>query len=126
MQALCVIEAQRAGDRVEHAVRGAVDVAAFELCVVVDADSGEAGDLCAAEPPYPSRPGLDHPQAGLIGSDLGPAGHQEVADFRAAIHHQRLLPKPCLGGARSPPVMARFTSSVRVMSETTTTSTPTY
>jgi hypothetical protein len=46
---LGLVELQCPGDGVEHAVRGAVDVAALELGVVVDADRGEVGDLLAAQ-----------------------------------------------------------------------------
>jgi hypothetical protein len=48
-----VVELQRLRDRVEHALRGAADVAAFELGVVVEADTGEGGDLFAAQAGHP-------------------------------------------------------------------------
>src|SRR3954465_6475813 len=96
MQAFGVIKKQCAADRVEHAVRGTVDITAFELRVVVGADSGEIGDLFTAQAWYPTRSAIQHPQASLIGSDLGPTGHQEVADFGASIHPRR-------GYFRNPP-----------------------
>ena len=48
--ALGVVELQRAGERLQHALGDAACVAALEPGVVVDADAGEQRDLLAAEP----------------------------------------------------------------------------
>ena len=44
-----VVELQRPGDRVEHALRRSADVPALELRVVVQAHPGQPCDLFAAE-----------------------------------------------------------------------------
>ena len=51
--ALDVVELQCPGDRVEHALGRAADVAALEPGVVVEADTGELGDLFAPQTRYP-------------------------------------------------------------------------
>ena len=50
MGALGVVELQGADERLEHAVRDALRVAALEPRVVLDADAGEQRDLLAAQP----------------------------------------------------------------------------
>ena len=42
------VEVQGSGEGIQNAVGDAGEVAAFELGVVLDADSGEVGDLTAA------------------------------------------------------------------------------
>ena len=48
--ALGVVEAQRVGESFEDLVRGAGGVAALQALVVLDADTGQGGDLFAAQP----------------------------------------------------------------------------
>ena len=55
MRAFGVVELQRAGERLEHGVGDAGGVAAFELCVVGDADTGERGDLLAPQAGHATR-----------------------------------------------------------------------
>jgi hypothetical protein len=46
---LGLIELQRPGERIEHALGHAGEVPALELGVVLDADTGQVGDLAAAQ-----------------------------------------------------------------------------
>ena len=48
-----VVELQGAGDGVEYLVGRAVDGAAFDLGVVLDAEPGERGDFAAPQPGHP-------------------------------------------------------------------------
>jgi hypothetical protein len=43
-----VVELERAGERAQHALGGAVHVPALQAGVVGDADAGQDGDLLAA------------------------------------------------------------------------------
>jgi transcriptional regulator of aromatic amino acid metabolism len=49
MRSFGLIQMQRAGQRIEHAVGRAAEVAALEAVVVVDAEPGEGGDLLAPQ-----------------------------------------------------------------------------
>ena len=88
MLAFGVVELQRAGDGVEDLGGGAVDGAAFELGVVLDAEPGERGDLAASQPGHP--PVAAGGQADLVRGDLGPSGHEEVAYFLVVVHDVRV------------------------------------
>ena len=86
MDPLGLVELEGAGDGVEHAVGGALDVAALELGVIVDADAREVGDLLAPQAGHATgRVGGDS-EPGPLGRDLRPARHQELAHLVAAIH----------------------------------------
>ena len=57
MQEMCplgVVEAQGAGDRVEHAGRDPGQAAPFEFGVVLHAHPGQRGDLTAPQPRHPT------------------------------------------------------------------------
>ena len=66
-----VVELQGAGDGVEDLFGCAVDGAAFDLGVVLDAEPGERGDLAAAQAGHP--PVVAGRQADLVRGDLGSA-----------------------------------------------------
>ena len=55
VRALGLVELQRAGERLEHALGDAAHVAALEARVVRDADAGEHRDLLAAQPRHAPR-----------------------------------------------------------------------
>jgi hypothetical protein len=48
-----LVELQGPSESVQDAVGGAGEIAAFELGVVLDADTGQVGDLTAAQPRDP-------------------------------------------------------------------------
>jgi len=50
VRALRVVELERPADGIEHLVRHATGVAAFEPRVVLDADAGKEGDLLSTQP----------------------------------------------------------------------------
>ncbi len=54
VRALGVVELQRPGQRLQHALGDAAQVAAFESRVVRGADAGQEGDLFAAQPRNPA------------------------------------------------------------------------
>jgi hypothetical protein len=68
--ALSVIQTERSGDGVKDAVRCSGEVAPFQLCVVLEADSGQAGELLAAQAGHPSYVAVAWVQAGLLGRGL--------------------------------------------------------
>ena len=68
MGALGVVELERVGERVEHAVRDAGCVAALEALVVLDADPRQRGHLFAAQARH-LAPAVGA-QPGLLGRDL--------------------------------------------------------
>ena len=66
-----VVELQGAGDGVEDLLGCAVDRAAFDLGVVLDAQPGERGDLAAPQSGH--APVVAGGQADLVRGDLGSA-----------------------------------------------------
>jgi transcriptional regulator of aromatic amino acid metabolism len=50
VSAFGVVELQRAGERFEHLLADAADVAALQAPVVLDADTGQRRDLLAPQP----------------------------------------------------------------------------
>ena len=78
MRALGVVELQRPGERLQHALGDAADVAALEALVVVDAHAGERRDLLAAQARHPPR--AVGRQSGLLRRDLRPPRGQELGD----------------------------------------------
>ena len=96
MQPFGIVEAQCARDGVEHAVGCAVDVAAFELGVVVGAHASEVGDLLATEARHPSNIAVEHVEPGLLGRDPRPARHQKLPDLAAAVHVVEATPSTSL------------------------------
>ena len=94
MLALGVVELERAGQCLQHALRGAAHVAAFQARVVLDAHAGQYGDLLAAQAGDPA--GAVGRQPRLFGRDPAAAGGQELADLGLRLHASQ--PRP--GGAR--------------------------
>jgi hypothetical protein len=68
--ALGVVEPQRVGEPFQDAVGGAGGVAALQALVVLDAHTGQGGDLVAPQPGH-APPAIGR-QACLLGRDLGP------------------------------------------------------
>ncbi len=85
VRALGLIQAERPGKSLEHALGGAARVPPFQPGVVVDADPREHRDL------FPAQAG-DAPvaavsgQASLLRSDPGPPRGEEVAHLAAVVH----------------------------------------
>ena len=84
------IEVQGAGDGVEHAVGDPGQVAAFELRVVVGADSGQDGDFFAAQTGDPAT--AIGGQSDLLWGDSGAPGGEELPYLALAVHPARLRP----------------------------------
>ena len=85
VRALGVVELERAGQRLQHALGDAADVAALQAGVVRDADAGQDGDLLAAQPGNAATPVGVQPR--LLGRDPGAAGGEELADLRFVSTH---------------------------------------
>jgi hypothetical protein len=98
---LSLVQLQRPGEGVQDAVGDAVQVPSLHLGVIVDAHSGQQRHLLAAQagnPPVAAVGG----QAGLLGSDPGPPGSQEVPNLGAVVHAVEATSRwPLLGGAGS-------------------------
>jgi hypothetical protein len=80
-----VVEMQSTGDRLQHRLRRARQIAALQSGVVVDADPGEHCDFLAPQTLHPP-PLTMGGQPGLLGGEPGPAAGQEVLDVPSAIH----------------------------------------
>ena len=90
------VELQGAGDGVEHAVGDSGQVAAFQLGVVVGADSGEHGDFFAAQSRDTAAAIGGQPD--LLRGDPGASGGQELPYLALAVHTARLRsPAHCWG-----------------------------
>jgi aryl-alcohol dehydrogenase-like predicted oxidoreductase len=97
---LGLAELQGPAERVEHALGHPGEIAALQLRVVLDADSGQVGDLAAAQARHTAVTAIDrHP--GLLGGDLGPAGAEEGPDLVAVVHASRLGAVPGTRGGLS-------------------------
>ena len=78
MVALGIVELEGTRDRVEHRLRGAGEIAAFQPGVVLDADAGEQRDLGAAKTGDAAvRAGG---QIDLVGPHLRPARREELTN----------------------------------------------
>ena len=86
VRTLGLVELQRPGERLEHALGDAGRVAALEAGVVVDADAGEDRDLFAAQAGDAAPATAVRGQAGLLGRDPGSPGGQELADLVLGVH----------------------------------------
>src|SRR4051795_1900925 len=82
--ALGVIELERAGQRVQHALGGAAHVSALQAGVVRDAHAGQDGDLPAAQSGNAATAVRRQPH--LLGGDPGAAGGEELADLLLGVH----------------------------------------
>ena len=85
MRSLDVAEPQRLGHGVEHALGGAADVAALQSGVVVEADSGQFGDLLPPQTGHPAVIAVAA-DAGGLGGHVGATGHQKILDFLVGAH----------------------------------------
>ena len=92
MRPLGLVELQRAGERLENALRDAACVAALEAGVVVDADPGEERDLLAAQAGN-APVATVRAQARLLRCDLRPPRGQELADLVPRVHEPRVTPR---------------------------------
>jgi hypothetical protein len=90
VRALGVVKLQRTGERLQHAVRDAAGLAAFQALVVLDADPGQRGDLLAAQPLDPSRAVARQPD--LLGGDVRPARGEELGDVVGGVHEDDPTP----------------------------------
>jgi hypothetical protein len=98
-----VVELERAGERVGHALGGPVHVPALEAGVVGDADAGQDGDLLAAQSRNATRAVGGQPDLGW--SDPSAAGGQELADLASGVHDSKGRPgRPRLGDPASTPI----------------------
>ena len=84
VRALGVVELQRPGQRFEHELGDAADLAALQAPVVVGADAGQRRDLLAAQAGHP--PLAVARQAGLLGRDLRPSAGEELGDVIGGVH----------------------------------------
>ena len=84
MRALGLVELQRPGQRFEHELGDAADLAALQAPVVLGADAGQRRDLLAAQARH--APLAVARQAGLLGRDLRPAGGEELGDVVGGVH----------------------------------------
>jgi len=85
VRALGLVELERSGEGVEHAVGDAAGVSALEAGVVVGADPGEHRDLFAAQAGDAAVLTVDG-KTDLVGRDLRPAGGEELADLGSGVH----------------------------------------
>ena len=101
-----LVQLQRPGDSAEDLVGDAGDVAFLQPRVVVDRDAGEHRDFLPAQPGHAPAPAIQrHPR--LIGSDLGAAGGEELADLGTGVHARRLCRLAGRRGVLSdPPITA--------------------
>jgi hypothetical protein len=84
MRALGVVELERSGQRLEHELRNAADLAALQAPVVVGADAGQGRDFLATKARHP--PLAVAGQADLLGCDLRPPRGEELGDVAGGIH----------------------------------------
>ena len=84
MRALGVVELERACERAQHALRGAVHVAALEASVVRNADARQDSDLLTAQSGNPATAIADQPD--LVWSDSRATGGEELADLLFRVH----------------------------------------
>jgi hypothetical protein len=84
MRALGVVELQSPGQRVEHALRRSLQVAALQARVVLDGHARQLGHLGPAQARHPTT--ADGGQAGLLGRDPGPPRRQELAHLAPVVH----------------------------------------
>jgi hypothetical protein len=85
MRPLGLVELQRVGDAVDHALGGAGGGAALEAGVVLDRDAGEEGGLLAAQALDPPPTTAVHGQPGLLRADPGSSRGQELPDLPADV-----------------------------------------
>ena len=84
MRAFGIFESKRAGERIEHAVGGPLEVAALDAGVIGNADAGQHGDLLAAQ--ARNATGAMQRQTDLVWGQARAARHEKRADVRSGIH----------------------------------------
>jgi hypothetical protein len=84
MLAFGVVERQRVGEPLQHELGHAAEVAALQSLVVLDADTGQRGDLFATQARH--APGAVARQSGLLRGDPCPARGEELGDVVARVH----------------------------------------
>src|SRR6478735_6603135 len=85
VRSLRLVELQGVGKAVDDAVGDAGGVATLELRHVLRRDPGQAGDLGAAQPRHPTAVPAVHGKPGLLGTDPGAAGGEELTDLGANV-----------------------------------------
>jgi len=83
---LGLVELQRLGERFEHRLGDAAEVAALEPCVVVGRDARQERDLLATEALHASWAGAVGAQSRLFRSDPGATRGEELADLASRVH----------------------------------------
>jgi len=112
MLTFSVVELQRAGHRLQHRLRRAGQMAAFESGVIVHADPRQHGNLLPAQARDASLV-TEAGQPSLFRCQPGSATGQELLDVLAAIHILTLRPVPLrkqdlsVHGSAGPPTAAR-------------------
>jgi hypothetical protein len=81
MRPLGLVELQRVGDAVDHALGDAGGGAALEAGVVLDRDAGEEGGLFAPQALDPPTGTAVYGQPGLLRADPGSSRGQELPDL---------------------------------------------
>jgi hypothetical protein len=89
--ALGLVELERAGERFEHQLRDAADLAALQAPVVVGAHAGQGSHFLATKAGHPTL--AVGRQAGLLGRDLRPACGEELGDVVGGVHGLRSGPQ---------------------------------
>ena len=97
--ALGVVELERPGQCLQHALGGPAHVSALQARVVRHAHAGQDGDLLAAESGNAATAVGAQPR--LLGRDPGAAGGEELADLLLGLHAAKRRPgcsppgRPC-------------------------------
>jgi hypothetical protein len=97
---LGLVQLQGLSEGVQHALGDPAQVAPLQAGVVVDAHPGQQRDLLPAEARHAPVGAVDG-QAGLLRSDPGPPGGQELTDLVAVVHDHRCYVPPSHGGRPS-------------------------
>jgi hypothetical protein len=100
--ALDVVELQRAGDRIEHCVGHAGDIALLQPGVVVGRDTREKRDLFATQARNAPLAAVER-NAGLLRGELGPPAGQELAHLPSVVHDHTVGPLPSRWGVLPEP-----------------------
>ena len=90
MRALGLVELKGPGQRFEHELGDAADLAALQAPVVVGAHAGQRRDLLATQAGHAPR--AEARQARLLGRDLRPAAGEELGDVAGGIHGRAVAP----------------------------------
>src|SRR5207302_9040316 len=97
--ALSVVELERPGQRLQHALRYPAHVSALQARVVRNAHTGQDGDLLATKPGHPAT--TEGAQPRLLGRDPGATRGEEVADLLLRVHKVQRRPDSTPVGDRA-------------------------